>query len=71
MINPFQWFIYRRRQLYASVSGRKGNLIKLRESKLLTKTEKELLDDTIKAIEQLNIEIKKFNNTKEKYVIKR
>lgn len=71
MTNPFQWFIYRRRQLYASVSGRKGNLIKLSESKLLTKKEKELLDNVIEAIGQLNIEIKKFNNTKEKYVIKR
>ena len=58
MIRGKKYYLYRQ-QLYASINGRKGNLVKLSKSNILTKKEKELTLDVIDAIENLRKEIKK------------
>lgn len=51
------YFDYRK-QLYASVNGKIGNLIKLSKSKLIKKDELILLNDTINNLKKLSIQIK-------------
>lgn len=53
-------FTVYRKKIYASINGTKGNLVKLSKSKLLSKGEKEKLDNVIKALEDLRIEY--YNN---------
>ena len=63
MISKGQNYYNHRKKLYASINGRKGNLVKLTKSSLLTKKEKELTLDVINSLEKLRLEIKtnKFN----------
>ena len=53
-------FVHFRKQIYASINGTKGNLIKLSKSRLLSKKEKELLNVTIDSMESLRLEY--YNN---------
>lgn len=53
-------FIDFRKRIYASINGTKGNLIKLSSSKLLSKAEKEKLNNVIEALEELRVEY--YNN---------
>lgn len=53
-------FIKVRKQIYASLNGTKGNLVKLGKSTALSKKEKELLSDVIDKMELLRIEY--YNN---------
>ena len=53
-------FIKVRQQIYASINGTKGNLVKLIKSNALSKKEKELLSDVIDKMELLRIEY--YNN---------
>ncbi len=52
-----------RKQIYASINGTKGNLIKLSKSTLLSKSEKEKLDKAIEALENLRVEYHKNSHT--------
>ncbi len=58
-------FIKYRKHIYASINGTKGNLIKLRKSRLLSKGEKAKLDNVIAAVEDLRVEY--FNNRGNKH----
>lgn len=49
-------FVIYRKNIYASINGTKGNLIKLSKSSLLSKGEKEKLGIVIKALEDLRKE---------------
>lgn len=49
-------FINYRKQIYVSINGTKGNMIKLSKSKLLSKSEKEKLNKVIEALEELRVE---------------
>lgn len=49
-------FVDYRKQIYASINGTKGNLVKLSKSEFLSKGEKEKLDKVIEAIEDLRLE---------------
>ena len=51
-----------RKQVYASLNGTKGNLIKLSNSNLLSIKEKELLKDVISALDKLRVEYITFKN---------
>ena len=53
-------FVDYRRQIYASINGTKGNLVKLSKSRLLSKAEKEKLAKVIEALEDLRVEY--YNN---------
>lgn len=53
-------YITYRKKIYTSINGIKGNLIKLSKSKLLSKGEKEKLNNVIQALEELRIEY--YNN---------
>ena len=53
-------FVDYRRQIYASINGTKGNLVKLSKSRLLSKAEKEKLVKVIEALEDLRVEY--YNN---------
>jgi hypothetical protein len=53
--NPF-YGTYRE-QIYASINGTKGNMVKLRKSSLLTKNEKEKVTNVINALESLRQEL--------------
>ena len=44
-----------RKQIYASINGTKGNMVKLGNSNLLSKDEKEKLDKVIEALEDLRV----------------
>lgn len=57
-------FVDYRKQIYASINGTKGNLVKLRKSKLLFKDEKEKLNNVIEALEELRIEFYKNRGSK-------
>lgn len=57
-----------RKSIYASINGTKGNLTKLRKSRLLSKGEKEKLDNVIEALEKLRIEF--YNNRGPKNKVK-
>lgn len=46
-----------RKQIYASVNGTKGNMVKLSKSSLLTKNEKVALDKVISALEEFRVVI--------------
>lgn len=50
-----------RKQIYASVNARKGNLIKMRKSKLLKENEIESINKIIDELEVLRIKIKNNN----------
>ena len=56
-----------RKQIYASINGTKGSLIKLSKSKLLSKEEKNKLDIVINNLEDLRLEYYKNrgNNSKQ------
>ena len=56
-----------RKQIYASINGTKGNLVKLSKSDLLSKGEKEKLEKVIEALENLRVEY--YNNRGPKNVI--
>ena len=60
-------FVNYRKQIYASINGTKGNLVKLSKSKLLSKGEKEKLDKVIEALEDLRLEY--YNNRGSKNVV--
>ena len=60
-------FVDYRKHIYASINGTKGNLVKLRKSKLLSKAEKEKLDKVIEALEDLRVEY--YNNRGSKNVV--
>ncbi|MES2395860.1 MAG: hypothetical protein V4549_07650 [Bacteroidota bacterium] len=49
-------FVSYRKQIYASINGTKGNLVKLSASRLLSKAEKEKLLKVIDCMEELRIE---------------
>lgn len=53
-------FVYYRKQIYASINGTKGNLVKLSKSSLLSKGEKEKLYKVIETLEDLRVEY--YNN---------
>ena len=53
-------FVDYRKQIYASINGTKGNLIKLSKSKLLSEGESEKLKKVIEALEDLRSEY--YNN---------
>lgn len=61
-INSGKRFFEFRKSLYASVNGKKDNLIKLSKSNLLRKNEKKKLDEVIQKITELSSIIKQ-NNT--------
>ena len=49
-----------RKSIYASINGTKGNLVRLKKSNLLSKTEKEKLQEVIEKMEDLRVEF--YNN---------
>lgn len=50
-----------RKQIYASINGRKGNLITLSKSKLLKEDELEIINKIINDLEELRLKIKSNN----------
>jgi len=54
--NEKKTFAEWRRHIYGSINGTKGNMVKLKKSTLLTKTEKEILQTAIDAMENLRLE---------------
>lgn len=60
-------FVNYRKQIYASINGTKGNLIKLSSSKLLSKAEKDKLNKVIETLEELRLEF--YNNRGPKNVV--
>ena len=53
-------FINFRKRIYASINGTKGNLTKLSRSGLLSKAEKDKLNNVIISLEELRVEY--YNN---------
>jgi len=51
-----------RKRLRASINGRKGNLVKLSQSNLLSKREKEIVMEAIAVMEKLSVEMYSFKN---------
>jgi hypothetical protein len=58
-----RYFDYRK-QIYASVNGTMGNMVKLSKSKLLKKNEKDLLIKSIESLKELSVAIKENNKSK-------
>lgn len=58
MLDNKKYFGFRRKQIYASINGRKGAFMALKSNPFIRKSEKELIDKIIDSIEELRVVLK-------------